>query len=214
MVTQSLTATCAGASLSFLPRILHRVVKWLTSCHTLALSFNVRQLPFVSGRHLLLPTDQFKLPLQSGFFYKHPMLAEYDYCESTELTRPCLRFSLMSCAASQTGVSSRASRCVPSQIEPRSTSPLTTSLQQFYCDLAYDPFLAMMDKGAVYGFTLSLFEYVETVPTLWEETKKFLASRPDLAPLMEGNAMKFLSDDNGETYNLVSRPGKRAQLMA
>lgn len=80
---------------------------------------------------------------------------------------------------------------------------------KFFCDISYDPFLAMMDKGAVYGFTLSLFEYVETVPTLWEETKRFLASRPDLAPLLEGNAMKFLSDDGGETYNLVSPPACR-----
>jgi hypothetical protein len=71
----------------------------------------------------------------------------------------------------------------------------------------------MMDKGAVYGFTLSLLEYVETVPTLWEETKKFLASRPDLAPLMEGNAMKFLSDDNGETYNLVRLQAREAPQL-
>lgn len=38
---------------------------------------------------------------------------------------------------------------------------------KFYCEIAYDPFLSMMDKGAVYGFTLSLFEYAECVSLPW-----------------------------------------------
>lgn len=36
---------------------------------------------------------------------------------------------------------------------------------------AYDPFLVMQDQNKVYGFTISLFEYIETIPTLWDSVK-------------------------------------------
>jgi len=29
----------------------------------------------------------------------------------------------------------------------------------------------MQDEKKVYGFTLSLFEYIETIPTLWDSVK-------------------------------------------
>jgi hypothetical protein len=29
----------------------------------------------------------------------------------------------------------------------------------------------MQDEKKVYGFTLSLFEYIETIPTLWDAVK-------------------------------------------
>ncbi len=59
----------------------------------------------------------------------------------------------------------------------------------FFCDLHYDPFLYMQDHGKVYGpyfnficvydklriyvlgFTMSLYEYQPTIPTLWHTTK-------------------------------------------
>lgn len=53
----------------------------------------------------------------------------------------------------------------------------------------------------MYGFVLSLFEYIETIPTLWDATKEFVASRPDLKETMKGNALEFVSEDGGETYN-------------
>ncbi|WVF72198.1 hypothetical protein IAT40_007010 [Kwoniella sp. CBS 6097] len=93
----------------------------------------------------------------SGFFYRHPLLANYDYYW---------------------------------RIEPSI---------KYFCDLNYDPFLVMQDEKKVYGFTISLFEYIETIPTLWDAVKEFIAEHPDYLP--EGNAMKFLSDDGGETYN-------------
>jgi len=70
---------------------------------------------------------------------------------------------------------------------------------KFYCDLHYDPFLYMQDHKKKYGFTISLPEYGETIETLWETTKAFVKQHPEYIP--EGNALKFLSDDNGETYN-------------
>lgn len=106
---------------------------------------------------------------------------------------------------------------------------------QFYCDLDYDPFLLMKDQNKVYGisffsltystnsfpfhstgFTISLYEYASTIPTLWETTKGeidyCLPYYPNMASLAfikehpqylsEDNAMAFLSSDGGESYNL------------
>jgi len=69
----------------------------------------------------------------------------------------------------------------------------------YFCDLDYDPFLVMQDNNKVYGFTVSLFEYEATIPTLWESTKEFIKENPQY--LANGNAMGFLSDNNGETFN-------------
>lgn len=43
---------------------------------------------------------------------------------------------------------------------------------KFYCDIDFDPFLYMQDNEKVYGFTVALHEYVETIPTLWESVKR------------------------------------------
>lgn len=70
---------------------------------------------------------------------------------------------------------------------------------KFFCDLDYDPFLIMEDGSKVYGFTVSLYEYEATIPTLWNAVKEFINANPGL--VAEDNAMAFLSDDGGETYN-------------
>lgn len=70
---------------------------------------------------------------------------------------------------------------------------------ELYCDVHYDPFKLMKDEGKKYSFTLSLYEYVETIPTLWDSVKKFMAKHPE--HIAENNAMEFLSDNGGETYN-------------
>ena len=41
----------------------------------------------------------------------------------------------------------------------------------FFCDIDYDPFLVMQDKQKMYGFTISLYEYEATIPTLWNAVK-------------------------------------------
>ncbi|THH01251.1 hypothetical protein EW026_g1423 [Hermanssonia centrifuga] len=69
----------------------------------------------------------------------------------------------------------------------------------FFCDLDYDPFLIMEDQKKVYGFTVSLYEYPATIPTLWETVREFIDANPDLVE--EGNAMNFISDDGGNNYN-------------
>lgn len=70
---------------------------------------------------------------------------------------------------------------------------------QLFCDIDYDVFKFMGEKNIDYGFTLSLYEYIETIPTLWDSVKKFINAHPDY--LAENNLMNWLSDDKGETYN-------------
>ncbi len=70
---------------------------------------------------------------------------------------------------------------------------------ELYCDIGYDTFKYMRDHGKKYSFVLSLYEYVETIPTLWDSVKGFMKEHPE--HIAEGNSMKFLSDDGGKTYN-------------
>jgi alpha 1,2-mannosyltransferase len=69
----------------------------------------------------------------------------------------------------------------------------------FFCDLDFDPFLYMQDHEKVYGFTISLPEYGETIETLWKTVREFMEQNPDL--IAPNNGMDFLSDDGGVTYN-------------
>ncbi|WLF78524.1 alpha 1,2-mannosyltransferase 2.4.1 [Lodderomyces elongisporus] len=68
------------------------------------------------------------------------------------------------------------------------------------CDINYDVFQYMEDHNKVYGFTVSLYEFKNTIPTLWDHTKKFIQENPQY--LAKDNFMDFISDDGGETYNL------------
>lgn len=70
---------------------------------------------------------------------------------------------------------------------------------ELYCDIDYDVFKFMKEKKKNYGFTLSLYEYAETIPTLWDSTKAFMKEHPE--HVAKDNGMKFLSDDGGVTYN-------------
>jgi alpha 1,2-mannosyltransferase len=78
----------------------------------------------------------------------------------------------------------------------------------------------MEDNNRTYGFTISLREYEETIPTLWDATKgkqhgpmytsswidqsesnsEFIQKYPQHYNL--DSALKFLSDDGGNTYNM------------
>lgn len=70
---------------------------------------------------------------------------------------------------------------------------------ELFCDIEYDTFKFMAENNKKYSFVLSLYEYVETIPTLWDSVKTFMKKHPEhIAP---GNSMAFLSDDDGSTYN-------------
>ncbi|ODV94970.1 hypothetical protein PACTADRAFT_50805 [Pachysolen tannophilus NRRL Y-2460] len=68
-----------------------------------------------------------------------------------------------------------------------------------YCDIDYDVFKFMRENNKAYSFTISLPEYKETIPTLWETTRNFMKEYPQYLP--ENNMMDFISDDGGLTYN-------------
>jgi len=70
----------------------------------------------------------------------------------------------------------------------------------YFCDLDYDPFLFMQDNDKIYSFTISLYEWEPTIPTLWSTTKEFMHKYPQY--VAENNSMNFLSDDGGHSYNL------------
>jgi alpha 1,2-mannosyltransferase len=67
-----------------------------------------------------------------------------------------------------------------------------------FCDIDYDVFRYMADNDKKYGFVLSLYEYVETIPTLWDSVKAYMKEHPE--HIHPDNAMGFLSDDGGKTY--------------
>lgn len=71
---------------------------------------------------------------------------------------------------------------------------------ELYCDISYDVFKFMADNGKKYSFVISLYEYIDTIPTLWDSVKKFIKDHPDY--LKPNNLMNFVSDDNGGSYNL------------
>ncbi|KAG0089912.1 alpha 1,2-mannosyltransferase 2.4.1 [Podila epicladia] len=69
----------------------------------------------------------------------------------------------------------------------------------FSCDLDFDPFLVMKTKKLKYGFTIALPEYVGTIPTLWDNVKKFKEQHPE--HIATKNSLNWISYDHGDTYN-------------
>lgn len=70
----------------------------------------------------------------------------------------------------------------------------------FFCDITEDPFVFLQENNKVYGFTISMYEYESTIPTLWETTKEFIRKHPEY--VAKDNALKFISDDRGDSYNM------------
>jgi alpha 1,2-mannosyltransferase len=56
----------------------------------------------------------------------------------------------------------------------------------------------------IIGFTISLKEFYSTVPTLWKTSREWMnLNQKYLVPGDHPeNLMKFVTDDNGESYNL------------
>ncbi|KAJ2827094.1 hypothetical protein IWW50_002055 [Coemansia erecta] len=69
---------------------------------------------------------------------------------------------------------------------------------KFACEIDYDPFLFMEHNNKKYGFTISIKEVIETIPTLWNTTMDFMDKHNDMIPA--ANLMEFVTDKNGD-YN-------------
>ncbi|KAA1473257.1 glycosyltransferase family 15 protein [Dentipellis sp. KUC8613] len=70
----------------------------------------------------------------------------------------------------------------------------------FHCDIVEDPFLFMQTHNKTYGFTITMYEFEKTIPTLWSAVREFVQKYPQY--VAKGNAMDFISENNGESYNL------------
>ncbi|SCU84979.1 LADA_0D05028g1_1 [Lachancea dasiensis] len=71
---------------------------------------------------------------------------------------------------------------------------------RLFCDIHYDVFRFMKLNNKKYGFILSLSEYEKTIPTLWATTKQFMHKFPQY--VHKNNLLDFVSDDQGESYNM------------
>ncbi|CCH46194.1 Glycolipid 2-alpha-mannosyltransferase [Wickerhamomyces ciferrii] len=71
---------------------------------------------------------------------------------------------------------------------------------KFKCDINYDVFKKMKQEDKMYGFNMGLTEDSKTIPTLWDSVKEFMKENKDL--ISQPNNLKFISDDDGETYNM------------
>ncbi|KAI5116703.1 hypothetical protein M0805_004776 [Coniferiporia weirii] len=70
---------------------------------------------------------------------------------------------------------------------------------RFPCDIPFDPFVYMIENNKRYSFTITIPEFAATIPTLWDHTKSFMSDYSEL--LADNNALSYLTDDNGESYN-------------
>lgn len=70
----------------------------------------------------------------------------------------------------------------------------------YYCDLDYDPFVFMEERGIQYGFVITVLELNSTIPTLWNTTRAFMAQNPAILP--RENLLDFVTADAGSDYNL------------
>lgn len=52
----------------------------------------------------------------------------------------------------------------------------------YTCDIQFDPFNYMQEHKKTYGFTISMQEYIETIPTLWDTTKGDASILPYVTP--------------------------------
>ncbi|KAI8318328.1 putative mannosyltransferase [Martensiomyces pterosporus] len=66
---------------------------------------------------------------------------------------------------------------------------------KFGCDIDYDPFRYMEENNKKYGFTISIKEVIETIPTLWNTTMKFMKDHKNMIPAT--NLMDFVTDKDG-----------------
>jgi len=71
---------------------------------------------------------------------------------------------------------------------------------ELYCDINYDVFKFMINNDKHYGFTISMFEFENTIPTLWKTVTRFIEAFPQF--INPDNLINFISDDEGKNYNL------------
>jgi alpha 1,2-mannosyltransferase len=73
---------------------------------------------------------------------------------------------------------------------------------EYVCPIDFDPFDYMLDHNKKVSFSLALYEYQETLPSLWGTVKQFAQEHPDMVLSEEnGSLWKFVTDPNSGDYN-------------
>lgn len=68
----------------------------------------------------------------------------------------------------------------------------------FYCKMNYDPFEFLKKNDKLYGFVITIREFMETIPSLWKTSLEFLEKHRNI--LKNNEIMGFILDDK-KTYN-------------
>lgn len=67
---------------------------------------------------------------------------------------------------------------------------------KFFCNLDYDPFEYLRKNNKKYGFVISTYEYMNTIPSLWKTTLEFL--KQNILSLKDKGIMKFILNSNND----------------
>ena len=68
---------------------------------------------------------------------------------------------------------------------------------KFPCHIKEDPFLFLKNKKKLYGFTLTINEELNTMPTLWPKFKNYF-NLPRSNQTDNSNGLDFISKNNGD----------------
>ncbi|KAI9888716.1 MAG: hypothetical protein M1814_006485 [Vezdaea aestivalis] len=111
----------------------------------------------------------------SGFFYKHPRLLEYDWYWRVEpdVRSYQLRFAVTTNSNHQV---------------------------HFFCDIKYDVFRFMQENNIKYGFNMNILDDARSFPSLWSRTRSFMSSHPELIH-PDANLDWLLDPHNSGDYN-------------
>ncbi|ODV61525.1 mannosyltransferase YUR1 [Ascoidea rubescens DSM 1968] len=66
----------------------------------------------------------------------------------------------------------------------------------YFCNFNYDPFKLMKNLNKKYGFIVSIYDYQNTIPTLWDTTMEFFTTGNNSNYLAKDNSYKFLTDNS------------------
>lgn len=69
---------------------------------------------------------------------------------------------------------------------------------EYLCPMAYDPFKLMYDHNKKISFSMALYEYEETIPSLWNTTLDYIQKHPGSVQVNKpGGLWKFITDADG-----------------
>ncbi|CAO3644886.1 unnamed protein product [Cunninghamella echinulata] len=74
---------------------------------------------------------------------------------------------------------------------------------EYPCDINFDPFQYMKDHGKKLSFSISLYEYSETIPTLYSTFKQYTKNHPgEIYHETEPDSLwSFITDSSTDSYN-------------